>query len=109
MRAEQQSCGLWAEGEDGCLFVLEKMVFLSQTRIKVTSLHQDANGPQGGQQPVLQRQVVVAMVRVLSPPEGDGVRGQDGGGAHRHEGEAKQTLRLLYICCVVKYINACSS
>lgn len=60
-------------------------------KCKLTLPHQDAEGSGGRPKPVLQRQVVMAMVRVLCPPEGDAVRRQDGGGAHRHQGETRDS------------------
>lgn len=70
--------------------------------------HQDADGPGRRPQPVLQCQVVMAMVRVLRPPEGDAVCRQNGGGAHRHQSETHLccTLTLTWRCDQVLLLPA---
>lgn len=71
-------------------------------------LHQDADSPGRRPQPVLQCQVVVAMVRVHRPPESDAVCRQNGGGAHRHQSETRLccTLTLIWCCDQVLFLPA---
>lgn len=93
VRAERRTCGRSAEGEENTdLQVGSKR--LQESQCLLLSLRQDAEGPDGGEQLVLQRQVVMAMVRILRPPTSDAVRRPDGGGAHRLQGEGGRILEL---------------